>query len=640
MLMERGKIKYICFPKELSYLLLFAFIQSRVIILSTRNNSLPPPHPPLVGTHKIAIRMSATTADNWLNSDSEEEGEGIIYEGYEEEEENVKVADKEENEREAEEGIGRGNWRGHGHARGVRGGSASSTMGANHADWREGVGIDVILPPFTSAVGRVRPRDPSYEPSHAIDLFITKDMINVITEQTNLHAVHIDARDWQPVTPGDIYAFLAIVIMMGLQQRPSEDDYWSDGHLGCPFVKRLLSTHRFKAIKRCLTMANPTVEEKAQDKLARVRPMVNLTRAIIRTRYLCHQNLLLNESKCQCGHGFSGFPYCSAAKKPITTYIKVISLHCAHCGYCIDFVVDTRTQTVDDMVLEVCNHLPAQPYRIVTNHFYNSLSTAKMLLEKRGLYMYGTVRTGRGADTQIKPTKDAPLADGGYRWSMAPPQLLSCVWRDTTPDGVWFFSTCHDGREPPGKVHCCKRDPSTSMKLAPQVAIDYFRFMGGCDRANSLRSSFNTHLTHKNRWYMSLFYYCIDLLLVDALIYHNDPLAQADHAREKGFRLLVADLFASRALLRTTNYARPASRKRHRFDELPKELRLPGPHLITKIDGEQKMCTWCYRTKLTAAGARCSSRTSFMCDLCSVPLHAECFKACHKACGVADEDAS
>ena len=42
-------------------------------------------------------------------------------------------------------------------------------------------------------------------------------------------------------------------------------------------------------------------------------------------------------------------------------------------------------------------------------------------------------------------------------------------------------------------------------KAAPQVAIDYNKFgMGGCDRANSLRSSYSTYLTHKKRWYMSM----------------------------------------------------------------------------------------------------------------------------------------
>ena len=72
--------------------------------------------------------------------------------------------------------------------------------------------------------------------------------------------------------------------------------------------------------------------------------------------------------------------------------------------------------------------------------------------------MYGTVRTDRGINKELEKTlKQQPLEDGEWRWSMAPPHLLSCVWRDTTQSGVWFLSTCHDGHESGGEVRRQRR---------------------------------------------------------------------------------------------------------------------------------------------------------------------------------------
>ena len=73
--------------------------------------------------------------------------------------------------------------------------------------------------------------------------------------------------------------------------------------------------------------------------------------------------------------------------------------------------------------------------------------------------------------------------------------------------------------------------------------------MGGCDRTNSLRSSYNTYLTHKKRWYMSLFYYGLDVLIVNALIYGNEGRSDADQLSQKAFRLHVVRALSARSQL-------------------------------------------------------------------------------------------
>ena len=174
-----------------------------------------------------------------------------------------------------------------------------------------------------------------------------------------------------------------------------------------------------------------------------------------------------------------------------------------------------------------------------------------------------------------------------------------CVARhNTTQSGVWFLSTCHDGRESGGAVRRRRRGSASLMKTAPLVAIDYNKYMGGCDRANSLRASYNTYLTHST--------------------------TQLTH---KVFRLRVVQLFAARSLNRQHSVTEDecGPRKRCNPDTLGPERQLPGPHLITKFMEGQRMCVWCYHS------TKKRSQTSYFCSLCKFALHADCFLPFHQA---------
>ena len=157
---------------------------------------------------------------------------------------------------------------------------------------------------------------------------------------------------------------------------------------------------------------------------------------------------------------------------------------------------------------------------------------------------------------------------------------------DTQQSGVWFLSTCHDGHESE-EVCRQKRGSASLMKTASIVAIDY-KYMGGCDRANSLRASYNTYLTHKKRRYMSLFYYGIDVLLVNAFIYYNSTHYSTQLAH-KAFRLRVIQLFAARSLNRQRSATEDerGPRRRCNSDTLGPERQLPS---LKRVNA----CVWCY----------------------------------------------
>ena len=132
-------------------------------------------------------------------------------------------------------GRARGTGRGRGHGRGTgRGCSpAPHRQRKNVSDWQQHQGISVTMPAF--ALEDVGPICPDTEPEHVVDLFITPDIVNMIKIESNRRA-HIELGSSKPpvllklykdITLADVYACLAVIIIMGLVQLPNEEDYRS-----------------------------------------------------------------------------------------------------------------------------------------------------------------------------------------------------------------------------------------------------------------------------------------------------------------------------------------------------------------------------------------------------------------------------
>ncbi|KAL5499794.1 hypothetical protein EMCRGX_G011254 [Ephydatia muelleri] len=129
---------------------------------------------------------------------------------------------------------------------------------------------------------------------------------------------------YRDITLADVYAYLAVIITMGLVELPNEDDYWStDTILAQGIVQNILPHNRFQQIKHCLMIANPTPAENESDRLAKVRPFLDLVQQISWARYNPQHQLSLDESQCKCGHHYSHISYRGETKKPISDYIKV-----------------------------------------------------------------------------------------------------------------------------------------------------------------------------------------------------------------------------------------------------------------------------------------------------------------------------
>ena len=101
-------------------------------------------------------------------------------------------------------------------------------------------------------------------------LFFTAALVTTMVEQTNLYAAQVlgdqTQTAWTNVTESDIYAFLGIAILMGVNQLPALAHYWREDPIFhySPIADRI-SRDRFLAIWRFLHFADNTTQPDRSD---------------------------------------------------------------------------------------------------------------------------------------------------------------------------------------------------------------------------------------------------------------------------------------------------------------------------------------------------------------------------------------
>jgi len=161
-------------------------------------------------------------------------------------------------------------------------------------------------------------------------LFFTAALVTTMVEQTNLYAAQVlgdqTQTAWTNVTEGDIYAFLGIAILMGVNQLPALAHYWQKDPIFhySPIADRI-SRDRFLAIWRFLHFADNTTQpdrsDPEYDRLFKVRPVISAVNRACQQNYHGSQHRSIDEAMV----GFKG--RCSMKqympKKPIKRGFKI-----------------------------------------------------------------------------------------------------------------------------------------------------------------------------------------------------------------------------------------------------------------------------------------------------------------------------
>ena len=92
--------------------------------------------------------------------------------------------------------------------------------------------------------------DPSMSPLELVKLLWPNTLCELIAQETNRYAI-VDRKfkNWSDVTAEELWAFLGIIVIMGIHRLPEIDNYWSsDRFLGVEPVQKCMSRNRFWSI--------------------------------------------------------------------------------------------------------------------------------------------------------------------------------------------------------------------------------------------------------------------------------------------------------------------------------------------------------------------------------------------------------
>jgi len=202
-------------------------------------------------------------------------------------------------------------------------------------------------------------------------------------------------------------------------------------------------------------------------------------------------------------------------------------------------------------------------------------------------------------------------------------------WRDRGKKSVVVVSSMHNPKKERSVLRTNKRGVREPVNC-PESIADYNTFMGGVDKFDQLMSSYSI-AQKSRRWWLKLFYYFIDMSIVNSFIMYKDTARKQRfrHLSHLEFRSqLVNELIGNFCNKKRKGFSPGAGvgRKKHQpggYATVQNATRLSnvGDHLPQK-QAKYRRCAHCS----TKAKER---RSNMICPTCDVGLCKECFQPFH-----------
>jgi hypothetical protein len=310
------------------------------------------------------------------------------------------------------------------------------------------------------------------------ELMFDKKIWNYVIKQTNLYAKQQmqlkPDPEWKALGVGELKSWIGCLIAMGLSRHNNIKMYW-EPPWRLSIVADRFSRDRFLSIKKYLHLAdNSKINENKTtnpDKLAKLRPFLNILLQNFRSNYQPNRFLTVDEDMCKFKGRHSMKQFMRA--KIIKWGYKIWKLCDSSSGYTLN--LDVYTGASDQkpeqglaysVVMKMMEGYLDKNHVIILDNYYTSVPLFLDLLD-RSTYACGTIRLGR---------KFLPKEYGSYKdlvqgesksWQSG--NLVATLWQDKKM--VRLLSTCC---EPEGSDTVIRRrrgqDPT---RLSCPPALSY-----------------------------------------------------------------------------------------------------------------------------------------------------------------------
>ena len=468
----------------------------------------------------------------------------------------------------------------------------------------------------------------------------TADTVQNIVNQTNLYAQQTKSKsirragrkvresgqtkNWNPLMPAELDAFIGMHILMAIHVLPQLKHYWSsDPLLGVPAVSKVMTGKRFKKITETIHVNDneknlPKTDEN-HDKLHKLRPMIDQLNEAIGSAYKPSKCVSIDESMIPFKGRSTLKQYMPL--KPIKRGYKVWCLADAQTGYVMKFSIytgkDARAPELglgESVVLKLVSNMSACQL-VAFDNFFTTVSLMHEL-QKRGLYAVGTVRPSRQGIPCV--IKEKEKMDRGEHRFQTKGQIAAIKWQDRKP--VTVLSA---GFNPSSvvKINRKNKDGTKSEVSCPIAIAKYNKVMGGVDRFDQFRERYAIG-RRSLKWWHRIFFYLIDLAIVDAFILWSVDRPNGNSCDQLNFRLRLARQLIGDHSTRKRKGPPIAflAHKKH----VPDDVRLVGVgHHMPRVGPTFRRCRLC-------SSAAHEQRTRCVCTACDVPLCTEpCFRKFH-----------
>lgn len=490
-----------------------------------------------------------------------------------------------------------------------------------------------VCPPG-SPPGNIRPID-------YFSQFFDNDIIELIVTQSNIYGAQQQSRNWEPVSVEEIKAFLGITVLMGLKPLPRVDLHWStDPFYRTDEIASTMPHRRFKKIVETLHLNDnrlmPSRNDKHFDKLYKVRPLLDLLNAACQRGAKPSSSQSIDESMILFKGRSSLKQYMPL--KPIKRGYKVWTRADSETGYVFEFEIytgkrDDKSPTIGlgaNVVKTLTQKLIDENFHghIAFDSFFTTHGIMQYLFD-HGIYATATVNNNRSDlpmvikkhKSKSKPKMRKRFMRGDYKWRLKK-NVAFIMWQDSKM--VTLLTTAFHPKTQ--KATCTRKQHDGTRKtiVCPKAILEYTKRMGGVDRFDQKRSTYEVSRRSK-KWWMRIFYFCFDLAITNAFLLYTSTRNVRSRMSQMQFRLKLArDLignftFRKRKLQSEPLYLAKKSKPSNYQKEtarggVPDSLRFSdvGSHQLERLPSYRRCRQCSTKTK--------NKRSKIQCSKCKVSL--------------------